>query len=66
MNNSTLGNILIEKIWEDELIFEVPENELTEYAASIKAQMQNAIKLRVPLVASAKAGRNWYELKKLP
>ena len=23
MNNSTLGNILIEKIWEDELIFEV-------------------------------------------
>ena len=23
MNNSTLGNILIEKTWEDELIFEV-------------------------------------------
>ena len=49
----------------DELIFEVPEKELEEYAASIKTQMQNAVKLRVPLVASAKAGRNWYELKKL-
>ncbi len=49
----------------DELIFEVPEEKLNEYAVSIKTQMQNAVKLRVPLVASAKAGRNWYELKKL-
>lgn len=49
----------------DELIFEVPENKLQEYTASIKAQMQNAVKLRVPLVVSAKAGPNWYELKKL-
>lgn len=50
----------------DELIFEVPEKELDEFAASVKTQMQNAVKLRVPLVASAKAGPNWYELKKLP
>ena len=49
----------------DELIFEVPEKELKEYAASIQEQMQNAVRLRVPLVASAKAGANWYELKKL-
>jgi len=49
----------------DELIFEVPENQLQEYAVSIKMQMQNAVQLRVPLVASAKAGANWYELKKI-
>lgn len=49
----------------DELIFEVPEDKLQEYAASIKMYMQNAVKLRVPLLASAKAGCNWYELKKL-
>ncbi len=49
----------------DELIFEVPEKDLEQYAASIKTQMQNAVKLRVPLVASAKAGANWYELKKI-
>ena len=27
--------------------------------------MQNAVKLRVPLLASAKAGKNWYEMEKL-
>ncbi len=50
----------------DELIFEVPEKELDAYAASIKTQMQNAVKLDVPLVVSAKAGPDWYDLKKLP
>ncbi len=49
----------------DELIFEVPQKELDAYAASIKTQMQNAVKLRVPLVVSAKAGPSWYGLKKL-
>ncbi len=49
----------------DELIFEVPEKELDAYAASIKTQMQNAVKLDVPLVVSAKAGPDWYDLKKL-
>lgn len=50
----------------DELIFEVPEQQLDTYVESIKTQMQNAVKLRVPLLVSAKAGQNWYELKKLP
>ncbi len=49
----------------DELIFEVPQAELDQYVVSIKEQMQNAVKLRVPLVVTAKAGPNWYELKKL-
>ena len=49
----------------DELIFEVPEKELAHYSACIKTQMQNAVKLRVPLLVSAKAGPSWYELKKL-
>ncbi len=49
----------------DELIFEVPEKELDTYVASIKTQMQNAVKLRVPLVVSAKAGPDWYDLKKI-
>ncbi|WP_458402275.1 DNA polymerase I [Candidatus Avelusimicrobium sp.] len=49
----------------DELIFEVPEQELQNYASLIQRQMQTAVELRVPLLVSAKAGPNWYELKKL-
>ena len=49
----------------DELIFEVPANTLKETALFVKNKMQNAVKLRVPLLASAKAGKNWYEMEKL-
>lgn len=49
----------------DELIFEVPEHKLRETALMIKEKMQNAIVLRVPLLVSAKAGKNWYALEKL-
>lgn len=50
----------------DELIFEVPKEQLLTYAAQIKQLMEQAVKLRVPLLTSAKAGDNWYELEKLP
>ncbi len=49
----------------DELIFEVPEANLKETAAHIKTLMQQAVPLRVPLLAAAKAGKNWYEMEKL-
>ncbi len=49
----------------DELIFELPQDQLQESAARIKDLMQNAVKLRVPLLVSAKAGKNWYELEKI-
>ena len=50
----------------DELIFELPQQALHESATQIKELMQNAVKLRVPLLVSAKAGKNWYELEKIP
>jgi len=50
----------------DELIFELPKDILGETAARIKELMQNAVRLRVPLLAAAKAGPNWYDLEKLP
>lgn len=50
----------------DELIFELPKEQLTTRAAQIKQLMENTVKLRVPLLTSAKAGSNWYELEKLP
>ncbi|MBO5910809.1 MAG: hypothetical protein J6Q05_01250, partial [Elusimicrobiaceae bacterium] len=49
----------------DELIFELPQEQLQESARHIKQLMQNAVKLRVPLLVSAKAGKNWYELEKI-
>ena len=50
----------------DELIFELPQERLQETAVQIKECMQGTVKLRVPLLVSAKAGKNWYELEKLP
>ncbi len=49
----------------DELIFELPQEELLSRAVQIKELMQNTVVLRVPLLVSAKAGKNWYELEKL-
>ena len=49
----------------DELIFELPQEQLQTVALRIKELMQNTVKLRVPLLVSAKAGKNWYQLEKL-
>lgn len=43
----------------DELIFEVPENELDQSSALIKSIMENVVKLDVPLVAEAGSGHSW-------
>lgn len=42
----------------DELIFEVPEGKIKQFAAWAKEKMENALVLRVPLVAKAKAGKD--------
>ncbi len=49
----------------DELIFELPQQQLLSAARHIKELMQQAVLLRVPLLVSAKAGKNWYELEKI-
>lgn len=49
----------------DELVFEVREEHVLEYAKKIKQIMQDAYKLEVPLVAEAKAGDNWAEMTKI-
>ncbi len=47
----------------DELIFEVPPQELEELQIQIKSVMENALELSVPLLVEAKAGDNWMEAK---
>ncbi len=47
----------------DELIFEVPENEIKETAGKIKEIMENIFSLSVPLKVEIETGDNWGEMK---
>ena len=49
----------------DELVFEVPQNKIKEVAAWVKEKMEAAATLKVPLIAEAKAGKNWNEMGKV-
>jgi DNA polymerase-1 len=42
----------------DELIFEVPEDEL-EIQHKVRERMESVVQLRVPLTVNLKQGRNW-------
>src|SRR4029077_8899876 len=43
----------------DELLFEVPEQRADEFAAIVKAGMQGAVTLNVPLTVDVGIGANW-------
>ncbi|MDJ0899009.1 MAG: DNA polymerase I [Xenococcus sp. MO_188.B8] len=47
----------------DELVFEVPQNELSELQAKIKYTMEQAVSLSIPLVVEVNQGTNWMEAK---
>ncbi len=47
----------------DELVFEIPPEEWEQLQPQIKATMENAVKLSVPLVVDVRAGKNWMEAK---
>jgi len=47
----------------DELVFEVPEDELDIMQKLVPEVMENAIELKVPLKADVSCGRSWYEAK---
>lgn len=47
----------------DELIFEVVIEELDQMRQIVESGMQEAMKLKVPLIAEASTGKNWYDAK---
>lgn len=49
----------------DELVFEVPDRELSKVASFAKETMEQIEKIGVPIVVETKAGRNWEDMKRL-
>jgi DNA polymerase-1 len=49
----------------DELIFDVPAEEVSTVASLVKSEMENVLPLNVPLTVDLKLGHNWYEMKRL-
>jgi DNA polymerase-1 len=46
----------------DELVFECPLSEVAATAREVRATLEGAYPLRVPLLTEAKSGPNWYEM----
>ncbi len=49
----------------DELLFDVPEPDVRALAAEVKAVMERAYRLKVPLRADTKVGPNWRDMEPL-
>ena len=45
----------------DELIFDVPKNELESVCKIVEEEMKNAIPMSVPIEIEMKSGDNWLE-----
>ena len=48
----------------DEVIFEVPEDELERAATCCSEAMRNAFALEVPLAVGVEVGKNWADLER--
>jgi DNA polymerase I len=48
----------------DELVFEVPPDELERLSELVRTKMENVVELRVPLVVDLGVGANWLEAKR--
>lgn len=47
----------------DELVLDAPEEEVEKAAGILKYEMENAVKLKVPLTVEVHTGKNWYDAK---
>ncbi len=50
----------------DELVLEVPHEELNVVAPLVRKEMESAFDLNVPLRVDVEAGPNWYDMEELP
>ena len=63
MKKKKLDSMMIMQV-HDELVFEVPEKELEEMARLVKAKMEGAVKLKVPVEVTVKHGKTWLGTEK--
>ena len=45
----------------DELVLEVPEDEVNTVKSIVKSAMEQALSLKVPIAIDIGVGKNWYE-----
>lgn len=64
LNQSPLSAKMILQV-HDELVLEVPDDELEETTHLVVETMQNAYELNVPLVANADVGQNWRDMEEV-
>jgi len=62
LKESRIGAKMLVQV-HDDLLFEVPKKHSAELEVLIKQEMENAVKLCVPLVVEIKKGGNWGELQ---
>jgi DNA polymerase-1 len=48
----------------DELLFECPKAEATDFGQWARSEMETAVALRIPLVVDLKIGDNWQDMKR--
>ncbi|MFH1995512.1 MAG: DNA polymerase I [Candidatus Omnitrophota bacterium] len=49
----------------DELVFNVPKNEIKDMTDLVRDRMENIIKLTIPVVAKLEVGKNWLEMERV-
>ncbi len=49
----------------DELVFEVPEDEIKKVAKFVKETMERVVKLKAPILVEVEAGNSWGEMVKI-
>ncbi len=62
LNEEGLKTKLILQV-HDELVLDAPKEEEQKASEILKYEMENAVKLKVPLTVDVHSGKNWYEAK---
>ena len=62
LKDNNLKTVMIAQV-HDELVFDVPKEEIEIVKKLVKETMETAVTLRVPLEASIECGKNWFEAK---